>query len=40
MSNHVVFLQQGKIEEQGDPHEVLTNPHSERLHQFLAGRLK
>ncbi|NML31908.1 ABC transporter ATP-binding protein [Paraburkholderia antibiotica] len=40
VSNHVVFLHQGKIEEQGHPHEVLTSPRSERLQQFLAGRLK
>jgi histidine transport system ATP-binding protein len=40
VSNHVVFLHKGKIEEQGHPHEVLTNPRSERLQQFLSGRLK
>ncbi|ADG20048.1 ABC transporter ATP-binding protein [Paraburkholderia atlantica] len=40
VSNHVVFLHLGKIEEQGHPHQVLTNPRSERLQQFLAGRLK
>ncbi|OLL30968.1 histidine/lysine/arginine/ornithine ABC transporter ATP-binding protein [Burkholderia sp. SRS-W-2-2016] len=40
VSNHVVFLHKGKIEEQGHPHDVLTNPRSERLQQFLAGRLK
>jgi histidine transport system ATP-binding protein len=40
VSNHVVFLHKGKIEEQGDPKEVLVNPKSERLQQFLAGRLK
>jgi histidine transport system ATP-binding protein len=40
VSNHVVFLHQGRIEEQGDPKEVLTTPRSERLQQFLAGRLK
>jgi histidine transport system ATP-binding protein len=40
VSNHVVFLHKGKIEEQGDPREVLTAPRSERLQQFLAGRLK
>ncbi|MEM5400092.1 ABC transporter ATP-binding protein [Paraburkholderia unamae] len=40
VSNHVVFLHKGKIEEQGDPKEVLNVPRSERLQQFLAGRLK
>jgi histidine transport system ATP-binding protein len=40
VSNHVVFLHQGRIEEQGHPHQVLTNPRSERLQQFLSGRLK
>jgi histidine transport system ATP-binding protein len=40
VSNHVVFLHQGRIEEQGDPREVLAAPRSERLQQFLAGRLK
>jgi histidine transport system ATP-binding protein len=40
VSNHVVFLHKGKIEEQGEPREVLTSPRSERLQQFLAGRLK
>ncbi|MFC5430466.1 ABC transporter ATP-binding protein [Paraburkholderia denitrificans] len=40
VSNHVIFLHQGKIEEQGDPREVLNAPRSERLQQFLAGRLK
>jgi histidine transport system ATP-binding protein len=40
VSNHVVFLHKGKIEEQGDPREVLNAPRSERLQQFLSGRLK
>ncbi|TAM05826.1 MAG: ATP-binding cassette domain-containing protein [Paraburkholderia sp.] len=40
VSNHVVFLHKGKIEEQGDPREVLNTPRSERLQQFLSGRLK
>ncbi|KZE25390.1 L-arginine ABC transporter ATP-binding protein /L-ornithine ABC transporter ATP-binding protein [Crenobacter luteus] len=40
VSNHVIFLHQGKIEEQGNPREVLANPKSERLAQFLSGRLK
>jgi arginine/ornithine transport system ATP-binding protein len=37
VANHVVFLHQGLIEEQGAPSEVLGRPRSERLRQFLAG---
>ncbi|WP_336138192.1 MULTISPECIES: ABC transporter ATP-binding protein [unclassified Acinetobacter] len=40
VSNQVNFLHQGKIEEQGHPDEVLNNPKSERLKQFLTGSLK
>jgi ABC-type histidine transport system ATPase subunit len=40
VSNHVVFLHQGKIEEQGDPREVLLRPQSERLQAVLANSLK
>ncbi|WP_175869978.1 ATP-binding cassette domain-containing protein [Burkholderia sp. BCC0397] len=40
VSNHVIFLHQGKIEEEGDPQQILVNPKSERLGQFLSGRLK
>jgi len=40
VSNHVVFLHQGRIEEQGDPQEVLLRPRSERLQAFLANTLK
>jgi len=40
ISNHVVFLHQGKIEEQGTPEEVFNHPKSERLKQFLSGSLK
>ena len=40
VSNHVIFLHQGRIEEQGVPREVLTQPRSERLAQFLSGSLK
>ncbi len=40
VSNHAIFLHQGLIEEQGNPREVLLNPHSERLRQFLSGSLK
>jgi arginine/ornithine transport system ATP-binding protein len=40
VSNRVVFLHQGRIEEEGDPKQVLSAPTSERLRQFLAGSLK
>ncbi|MFF7707910.1 ATP-binding cassette domain-containing protein [Pseudomonas sp. NPDC007930] len=40
VSNQVVFLHQGLIEEQGNPREVLANPQSDRLRQFLSGSLK
>lgn len=40
VSNHVVFLHQGLVEEQGHPREVLSNPQSERLAKFLSGSLK
>lgn len=40
VSNHVVFLHQGLIEEQGHPQQVLNNPQSERLARFLSGSLK
>jgi arginine/ornithine transport system ATP-binding protein len=40
VSNQLVFLHQGRIEEQGEPRQVLANPQSERLQQFLSGSLK
>ena len=40
VANHLIFLHQGLIEEQGVPREVLSKPKSERLGQFLAGSLK
>jgi histidine transport system ATP-binding protein len=40
VSNHVVFLHQGRVEEEGAPAEVLAQPKSERLRQFLSGSLK
>ncbi len=40
VSNHLIFLHQGRIEEQGQPAQVLTAPKSERLAQFLSGSLK
>lgn len=40
VSNQVMFLHQGLVEEQGHPDEVLGNPQSDRLRQFLSGNLK
>jgi arginine/ornithine transport system ATP-binding protein len=40
VSNHLVFLHQGRLEEEGDPREVLANPKTERLQGFLANSLK
>jgi histidine transport system ATP-binding protein len=40
VSSHVIFLHQGRVEEQGAPGSVLEHPRSERLQQFLAGSLK
>jgi len=40
VSKHLIFLHQGRIEEQGPPREVLARPKSERLAQFLSGNLK
>jgi len=40
VSNHVVFLHKGQIEEQGNPREVLARPQSERLKAFLSNTLK
>ncbi|UHL65434.1 ATP-binding cassette domain-containing protein [Paralcaligenes sp. KSB-10] len=40
VSNHVMFLHQGVVEEEGDPATVLGSPKSSRLAQFLSGSLK
>ncbi len=40
VSNHLIFLHQGLIEEEGPPRTVLAQPKSERLAQFLSGSLK
>lgn len=37
VSDHVVFLHQGLIEEEGDPATLFANPTSERLKQFLSS---
>ncbi|MCV2358981.1 MULTISPECIES: ABC transporter ATP-binding protein [Roseateles] len=40
VSNYTMFLHQGRVEEEGDPREVLVRPQSPRLQQFLSGGLK
>ncbi|MCR9423404.1 MULTISPECIES: ABC transporter ATP-binding protein [unclassified Vibrio] len=37
VSNHVMFLHQGLVEEQGDPAILFTQPKSERLKQFISS---
>ncbi|KOO03653.1 ABC transporter ATP-binding protein [Vibrio nereis] len=37
VSNHVMFLHQGLVEEQGHPSKLFTNPESERLKQFVSS---
>lgn len=37
VSDHVIFLHQGKIEEQGPPDSLFGNPKSERLRGFLSS---
>lgn len=36
VASRVIFLNKGKVEEEGDPREVLANPQSERLQTFLS----
>jgi polar amino acid transport system ATP-binding protein len=37
VADHVIFLHQGKIEEEGPPEELFSNPKSERLKGFLSA---
>ena len=37
VADHVIFLHQGLIEEEGPPEEVFGNTKSERLKQFLSA---
>ena len=37
VSQHVVFLRQGQIEEQGAPEKLFQHPRSDRLRSFLSG---
>jgi ABC-type histidine transport system ATPase subunit len=40
VADHVIFLHQGRIEEQGPPAAFFGAPRSERVRQFLSGNLK
>lgn len=40
VSRHLVFLHQGRVEEEGDPRELLSQPRSPRLQAFLNNTLK
>jgi arginine/ornithine transport system ATP-binding protein len=37
VSSKVIFLNEGRIEEEGKPAEVLDNPKTERFKQFLSS---
>ena len=37
ISDHVIFLQEGLIEEEGSAQEIFGNPNSKRLQQFLGA---
>jgi len=37
VSNRVMFLHQGRVEEDGDPKELFSNPKSERFRQFISS---
>lgn len=37
VSNKVLFLHQGRVEEEGDPKELFANPKSERFRQFISS---
>ncbi len=39
VSNHAVFLHEGRIEEQGPPREIFDNQKSERFRRFLSSHL-
>jgi len=40
VADHVIFLHQGRIEDQGPPDQFFGAPRSERVRQFLSGKLK
>ena len=40
VSNQVVFLHEGKVEEQGEPQQMFNNPNSDRFRQFLSRTMQ
>ena len=40
VSSRVIFLNQGRVEEEGPPSEIFTNPTSDRCRQFLSAFLE
>lgn len=40
VSDRVMFLHEGQVEEDGSPDQVFDNPESERFREFLSGNLK
>jgi octopine/nopaline transport system ATP-binding protein len=40
VSNKVIFLHQGRVEEEGRPDQVFSNPTSERCRQFISSHLR
>jgi ABC-type histidine transport system ATPase subunit len=40
VSSRVMFLHQGRVEEDGPPAQVFDKPKSERFRQFMSGTLK
>jgi arginine/ornithine transport system ATP-binding protein len=40
VSNKVVFLHEGRIEEQGEPQQMFKNPNSDRFRQFLSRTMQ
>ena len=40
VSSRVMFLHQGRVEEDGPPEQVFDKPKSERFRQFMSGMLK
>jgi len=40
VSSSVVFLHQGKVEEQGEPQQMFKNPNSDRFRQFLSRTMQ
>jgi len=40
VSNHTIFLHDGRVEEEGEPDQVFRNPASERCRQFISERCR